>query len=187
MSEVLNLENRRAIYTLVQRNPGLNLSSIAEMLTMSVPLADYHLNYLADHDLIIIVKEEGSKRYYTKDLVITKENKKIMSLLHQETSLGIILFLLQHPRAKPREIREMIDISPALLTYYLKKLVKRGAAIEQASVEKKEFSLVNEEQIALLIIQYKPNVLLKRFRDSWVVEYPLSSKISEEKNRSKIL
>ena len=54
MNKALDLETRKKIYHLIAKNPGLNLSKIAEMLQMNVPLVDYHTRYLKDDGLINI-------------------------------------------------------------------------------------------------------------------------------------
>ena len=176
MADLLDLETRQKIYKLLLSNPGLNLSTIAEQLSMSVPLVDYHLNAMEANGLVTIGREEGYKRYCIVGS-ISKEDRKILSLLHQDISLRIILFFLQHQYTKPKDIREALEISPALLTYYLRKLVRFGIIQGTFSGEKKEFMLVNEQHVVNLLIRYKPNILLKRFRDSWVVDFPLSSKV----------
>jgi predicted transcriptional regulator len=183
--DVLHLELRKKIHNLIMVNPGLNLSTVADMLGISVALADYHLYYLEENGLLIIEKEGGYKRYYTKGSVGV-EDKKILSLLQQDTPLQIVLFLLNEPRSKPRDIRENLGISPALLTYYLKKLVKYGVIQETTSEQKNEYVVAQEQQVMRLLISYKQNVLMKRFKDTWVTQFPLSSKLAKEKKNDKL-
>jgi predicted transcriptional regulator len=180
MVQALDLENRKKIYLLIEANPGLNLSTIAEKLTINIPLADYHLHYLEETNLISSVKEGGYKRYYIKG-EIGEEDKKILSLLQQDYPLQIVTFLLEHPHSKPRDIKTKVLVSSALLSYYLRKLVKYKVIGESLSGEKKEFAVVNEELVVRLLIQYKPNILLQRFKDSWTKDVPLSSKIPKDK------
>ena len=182
MTEVFDLEKRKKIYKLIVENPGINLSTIAGYLQISIPLTDYHLHYLEENLLITVAKEGGYKRYYIRGEIGT-EDKKILSLLQQEMPLNIVTYLLENPCSKPRDILTQINISSALLTYYLKKLVKYGLIAENQWGEKKEFSLVNEKQIERLLVRYKPNVLLQRFKQSWTVDFPLSSKISKKKEQ----
>ena len=179
MNEVLHLEIRKKIYKILLLNPGLNLSTIAEQLSISVPLADYHLHYLKENGLITTEKEGGYKRYYVRGK-IGSEDKKILSLFNQEIPLKLAIFLLRNPHSKPKEIRRKLEISPALLTYYLKKLIRYGVIAERPGDEKKRFVILNEKQVIRLLIRYRPNILLERFKDTWVADIPLSGKISEE-------
>jgi len=54
--EILELETRRKIYELIEKNPGLHLSKIAELLKMRVSLAEYHLLFLEKKDTIETIK-----------------------------------------------------------------------------------------------------------------------------------
>jgi len=176
MSDVLFLETRKKIFVIVQKNPGLSLSEIANHADLSIPLVDYHLRYMVHHQLLSEVKEQGYKRYYVKGQLGT-EDKKMLSIIQQTTPLQIILYFLEHHHGKPQDILKEITISSALLTYYLKKLVKNDILTPNTLSGKKDFILVNEQRIINLLIQYKPNVLLQRFTASWVEEIPLSSKL----------
>ena len=176
MNEVLYLEIRKTMYKLLLVNPGLNLSTIANQLNISVALADYHLYYMQENGLITIEKEGGYKRYYVKG-EIGKEEKKILSLLHQEFPLQIILFLLNHPHSKPIDIRRSLGISPALLTYHLKKLKKYNMIREDVFDGKRGYNVVNQDFVLTLLIRYKSNVMLDRFKKTWADVFPLSSKL----------
>jgi len=179
MNEPLDLEIKTKIYKIILTNPGLNLSTIANLLETSVALADYHLYQMEKDELIIIVKEGGYKRVYIKDS-IGAEDKTILSLFQQEYPLKIVLYILNHPKSKPKIIREKIDISPALLTYYLKKLSKYGVIAANPNT-KKEFSVTDKKRITNLLIQYRPNILLKRFKQTWADEFPFGPRKSKKK------
>jgi predicted transcriptional regulator len=179
MNEALHLEIRKKIYKLILKNPGINLSTIAEILGISVQLADYHLHYLVENGIITVAKEGGYRRYYERGK-IGVEDKKILSLLNQDVPLNIILILLRNRICKPGEIRKQIKVSAALLTYYLKKLVKYDIIATGILGEKKGYTIVNEQQVMKLLILYKPNILLERFKKTWLDEFPLSSKLLSE-------
>ena len=120
MNEILELEIQKKIYSLVLKNPGLNLSKIAEFIGISIQLADYHLHYLERNGLVDSIKQEGYNRYYTKGDIGSRD-KKYLSLFRQETLLKIVLFLLKNPYARHREIMDYLQISKSLLSYHLKK------------------------------------------------------------------
>ena len=180
MKEVLHLEIRKQIYSILEKNPGINLSTMSEHLNISVQLADYHLSYLEKHGIITIDKKGGYKRYYIKGK-IGIEDKKMLSLLHMDIPLSIVVFLLNHPSSKPKMIREELKISPALLTYYLKKLAKHQIIGQRLPTEKNHFSVLEPDKIIGLLIQYKKNVLLERFSDTWLADIPLSAKPTTDK------
>lgn len=184
MTEISHIEIRNKIYNLLLSNPGLNLSRIAQVLNSSVQLVDYHLSYLERVELIICAKEGGYKRYYIKGEIGTRE-KKILSLMNQEVPLRIIMFLLEKPFSKPKDIRNELKISAALLTYYLKKLLKNSIITQHPSGEKYRFIIVDENYIIQLLIRYRRNILLERFKQTWLDDIPLSSKTSKKKKEEK--
>jgi len=65
------------------------------------------------------------------------------------------------------------DLSRGVVTY--------GIINVFPSDEKNQYVIEKEQQVVTLLIRYKPNVLLQRFKDTWAVDFPLSSKVIEKK------
>jgi len=171
MSEVLELETRKKIYAFIEQNPGVNLSTIADKLDISSQLVDYHLIYLDRHGIATIVKEGGFKRCYIKGQV-GSEDKKILSLLRQETPLLIILFLLKNPYSRYRDVMQNLKISSPLFSYHLRKLVKQGVIIASTEGPKTGYKVCNETEVVNFIIRYKPTTILENVQDVWMDFYP---------------
>ena len=91
MNELLELETRRKIYDLVSRNPGLHLSKIAEMLSMRVSLAEYHLLYLEKNNVIRVAKEAGYTRYYVEGAIGTLDKRILSVLMTVYGDFGVVL------------------------------------------------------------------------------------------------
>lgn len=167
MEEIADIENRRRIYRLIAKNPGLNLSDISKIIHLSVQLIDYHTSFLEKYGLITSDKQEGYKRYYPTGSIGAKE-KKYLSILRQEIPLKIVLFLLEKPNSKHKEILSNFDILPSALTYHLNKLIKKDIVeFKKEPGSHGVYSLKNEKEIILFIIKYKPYKILKRFKDTW--------------------
>ena len=49
MKESVELEIRKKIFSLIVKNPGLNIRKIAELLNIETSLTIYHLRYLLKH------------------------------------------------------------------------------------------------------------------------------------------
>lgn len=167
MKEVLDLEIRRQIYSLIVKNPGIHAREIAQMLSVSGQLTDYHLLCMERQDLITAVKEEGYRRYYCKGKLGIKERRRI-AILRQEIPLKIVLHLLKHPNLKHREVLEYFDISKSTLSYHLKKLVKHEIISEHIIGRAKEYKVINEKEIMELLIRYKPYSRKEALKDAWV-------------------
>lgn len=167
MNELLELETRRKIYDLVSRNPGLHLSKIAELLSMRVSLAEYHLLYLEKNNVIRAAKEAGYTRYYVEGVIGTLD-KRILSVLRQETPLKIVLFLLKNDILQHKDIIKEMDVSPSTLSYHLKKLVDQGIVAVRTYGSDRGYSIVDKEEIIRLLMLYKPYDLFDSFKDVWV-------------------
>jgi len=166
MSDTLDLETRKKIFDLIDNNPGINLSRIAELLELSFQLVDYHLYYMVNHELITIVKEKGYKRCYVKDK-IGVEDKRILGLLRQDVPLRIVTFLINNPCSRHRDILDFLDMKSPRFSYYLKKLVKNGIVTVAVIDDRRGYIVVDENRIIQLIIRYKPYKLSKMVEDTW--------------------
>lgn len=167
MKESVELETQKQIYRLILKEPGLNIGKIAELLDINGPLTIYHIRYLEKHDLITIVKGEGYTRCYLKGTVGVKD-KKILSLIRQETPLKIVLYLLKNPHSKHKEILEHFDIAKSTLSYHLKKLMKKGIITIRLIDGEQGYTIINEKEIIRILIKYKPSRVALGVKDTWV-------------------
>ena len=113
MEEVLELETRKNIYSLIEKNPGLHLSKIADILHMRTSHVEYHLLFLEKHEIIKSEKEKGYKRFYIKGQIGIKD-KQYLFILRQKTILMIVLYLLKHESALHKELLDTIDVSASM-------------------------------------------------------------------------
>ncbi len=160
-------ELRKKIYTLISEHPGLNLTSIAEMLHMRVSLAEYHLFLLEKNGAIISIKETGFKRYYTKDTHISSDDRILLGLLRQEIPLKIILLLLKHPHLQHKELLEHFDIAPSTLTYHINKLLKDKIIDVQTYGAEKGYAIKNKRMVVEFLTRYKLHTMVETFTDTW--------------------
>jgi predicted transcriptional regulator len=165
-TETEELETQKQIYLLVSKHPGLNLSTIAEMLRISLPLALYHLRYLEKHNLVSFTKEDGFQRYYLKGEVGVQD-KLFLSLFRQEVLLKIVLVLLKTPYTRHKDLLEYFEMSPPLLSYHLKKLVKKGIIAVQGSGQERGYFVVNEGEVITFLIKYEPYKILGGISETW--------------------
>ena len=153
MQDVLELETRKKIYDIIDRNPGIHLSKISQILKMRISLVEYHLNFLEKHELISVDKETGYKRY--------------LFILRQKTVLEIILFLLKNDFSPHKTILENVKVSPSTLSYHLNKLLKKGIVELNRYGENKGYRIKNRDEILSILIRYKPYRILDGFEDIW--------------------
>ena len=166
MKDSTELETQKLIYTIIEKQPGLNISKIAELLDINVPLTLYHLRYLERHELISIIKENGYTRCYIKGKVGV-EDKKILSILRQEIPLRIVLFLLKNPLSRHKEILEHFEIGKSTLSYHLKKLVKREIIAIRTIGGDQGYAVIDKKRIVSFLIKYKPSRVALGLKDTW--------------------
>jgi predicted transcriptional regulator len=166
MEEVLELETRKNIYSLIEKNPGLHLSKIADMLHMRISHVEYHLLFLEKHDIIKSEKEKGFKRFYIKGQ-IGVQDKQYLFILRQKTILEIVLYLIKYGSSQHKELLDYIDVSASTLSYHLDKLVKKDILLVERYGEHKGYQLKNKDAIIAVIIRYKPYTLIEGFSDIW--------------------
>jgi len=156
MHEILELEKRREIYAVIKKNPGLNISKIAEKLNMRVSLLVYHLTYLERYEIVTCVKDGWFKYYYAKEDLGSKD-RQILALLRKEKFLKIVLLILKNPNSAHKDLLPNIDVKRSTLSYYLDKLVKKRIITESSEEGKhKTYVVPDEKQIIRIITQYKP-------------------------------
>lgn len=155
---------QREIYELIEKNPGLHLSKIAEMMNMRLSLAQYHLLNLEKDDLIVSDVEEGYKRFYVEDSDVGTHEKRILSVLRREIPLQIVLFLLKKSNAKHKEILENINVSPSTLSYHLNKLVEYEIVDVNTYGDEKGYRIRNKKEIIKCLVKY---IVIDGFKDLW--------------------
>jgi len=171
MSDILDLETRKKIYILIEQNPGVHVNTIANHIEMKSQLIDYHLQYLEHHDLISIDKVKGFKRCYIKGKVGIKE-KKLLSLLRQETPLRIVIFILKNPYCRHRDMLNGLNLSTQKLSYHLKKLVIDNIVQLSSSQGLSGYIVSDEKEIIDFLIKYQPTRLLTKVKDLWYDFHP---------------
>ncbi len=166
MVDILDLETRRKIFILIEKNPGVHVNTIAEFLKMRSQLVDYHLLYMEQHELVTTQKEMGYKRCYVKGSVGVKD-KRLLSLLRQETPLRIVIFLLNNPYSRHRDMLNGLNLRTQKLSYHLKKLVKDDIVIQASSPQGEGYKIKDEKEIIDFLIKYQPTRILRTVKDLW--------------------
>ena len=157
-------DTQQKIFDLIQKNQGLHLSKIAELMNMRLSLAQYHLSNLEKDHLIVSVSEKGYKRYYSDETSIGSQEKKILALLRQEIPLKIITFLIKKQIAQHKQIMEYVNVSPSTLSYHLNKLVAADIIEVSSYGEERGYKIRNKKEIKQLLLKY---VLIEGFDQLW--------------------
>lgn len=132
--EVLEHETRRRVYELVRAQPGVHLREVARQLALSITLVDYHLRFLAKHELVTFVSDGEYKRCYPRYApgdpeakpALDEADKRLLGALRQRVPRAVVLRLLEVEEASHGALLPVAGVSPSTLSHHLKKLVQAG-------------------------------------------------------------
>ncbi|MFP4051226.1 MAG: winged helix-turn-helix transcriptional regulator [Thermoplasmata archaeon] len=167
MKDLLELDSRREIYELVEDQPGVHLSKIADLLEMNVSLAEYHLRFLEKNDLIKSVKKKGYKRYFPTKEKVEPKDKEILFELRKEIPLTIVFLLIENGRMTHKKILKEMDIAKSTLSYHLRKLKDIDILKSKKYGKKRGYSLRDRKEVVQLLVKYKPQDVIDGFADIW--------------------
>ncbi len=180
--DTLALETRRDIYNLIVEYPGLHEREIARRLDISLSTLDYHLHYMEKRGLLVTRKDGRYTRYFAAKKVGIQD-KKIISLLRQQTPRQIVLYLLEHPGAIHKDICRAVDKSPSTVSFHLKKLVKAGIAERVSLGRKTAYDVVDADAVVNTLITYRDTFVdsaVDSFIDTWTSLHPRPDEAAEE-------
>jgi predicted transcriptional regulator len=158
-AEILENENRRKIYEIVERTPGIHLRELQRVLNMPLTTLEYHLSYMARKKIIYSETDTHYKRYYAKPL--DEEDKKVLCALRQKRMREIVLLVLSNEKAKYQFMADYLKLPHSTLSFYLKYLVDNGILAKDKVGYETIFTVKNEDKVAKVLIAYKASFLDK--------------------------
>jgi DNA-binding transcriptional ArsR family regulator len=129
---IFDFEARRKIYKFIEENPGLNINELSRRAEIPMSTLMYHLRKLEKQELVELKSKGKYKHIYLKN-VIGVQDKEILELLRKKIPCRILLHFFFSSFCSQAELSRELDLHPATISYYLKKLVKMGI-IEEAPV-----------------------------------------------------
>ncbi len=170
MSEPLELENRRRIYSFVEKNPGVYMREIQRGLGMSTGVLEYHLAYLVRKGLLSVYQDGRKKRYYSIRKV-SAPDKRLLAILRQRICRWILIFCIEKRGASFSELAKSLGISKSTLSFHTSKMLRAGILREMEDAGEKKYVVDNPEKVSELIITYKESFLddlVDRFVESFM-------------------
>ena len=168
--EVLELENRRRIYQLISKYPGMYLREMEKELDLAVGVLEYHLNYLVKKEMLS-TEEEGNKIRYFVSGDISYGDKTIIALLRQKVPRRIVVYLMLDPDINFKDVQEQFQISKSTLSFHMKKLTEAGVVTATKEGRTTSYRVDDQEMIARILLTYKASFLdsvVDRFAEVWL-------------------
>lgn len=139
-AHLLNQTTRVQIYNFIKNNPGINFRGICNSLTLPIGVAQYHLAVLTKGGLISNRRDGRNKRYFESKKFSSTE-KKIISVLRQETAAKILAILHNDESASHGKLAQRLNISSQSLTWHMKRLKESGLVTGLADGNTIKYSL----------------------------------------------
>ena len=171
-NEILENDNRKRIYDIIEENPGIHLRELQRVLDTPLTTLEYHLSYLVRKKIIYSETDLHSKRYYAKPL--EKEDKKVIAALRQKKLREIVLLILANEKAKFQYLLEYLNLPNSTLSFYLKYLVDNGILAKEKVGYETIYTVKDEDRVAKVLIAYRTSFLDKlidKSLNTWLETY----------------
>jgi len=169
LEEALVLDSRRKIYKTIEASPGLHFREIQRRTDMAIGSLQYHLEQLEKKKLIRAQKETKFIRYYAvrQNLIA---DKKLISLLRQDSVRKIVIFLLENKAVNNQKLSKAINLSPSTTSWHMDKLLSEGLVEKRKRGRKTFFKISNPAELASILVSHKKSFLdelVDNFADVW--------------------
>lgn len=125
-SDLLEHPLRSNIFETIKDNPGIHASQLARELDVGWGTITHHLDKLQKGKLVATRKVNNQKCFFEQGGEISRQDMAIASALKGDTAAGIADFVSSHPMTSQKQMAEALEISPALASFHVKKLVNLG-------------------------------------------------------------
>ncbi|MGQ0796078.1 MAG: winged helix-turn-helix transcriptional regulator [Nitrosopumilaceae archaeon] len=150
--------NTEKVLRYIQENPGCHLRQIKRELTISMGTTQYHLNLLEKQGKISSERHNLFKYYFPIGLFEQNE-RDILKILNQETAREILMMILEKKNPTQTDIVDLIGISPASVSWHIKRLVELGFIMELKDGKFKRYLFkIEPKHIVSLMKNYHPGL-----------------------------
>ncbi|MGB1585838.1 MAG: winged helix-turn-helix transcriptional regulator [Thermoplasmatota archaeon] len=125
-ADLLEHPLRGQIFDTIKGNPGIHASQLARELDVGWGTITHHLDKLQKGKLVTTRKVNNQKCFFEQGGMVSRQDMAIASALKGDTAAGIAEFVGTHPMTSQKQMAEALDISPALASFHVKKLVNLG-------------------------------------------------------------
>jgi predicted transcriptional regulator len=121
-SEGLDNDTRRAIYEIIEDDPGVCIQEAADRAGVSYSTASYHLKRLVKMDYVER-REDGNKvRYYKNGGGFTQAERELVPVLKNDEAMAVFQHIVENPWCYRAEVAEALDVSHTTVNWHLDQL-----------------------------------------------------------------
>jgi predicted transcriptional regulator len=159
--DLLALESRRRIYTVVLRSPGLGSREIQRQTGMAWGETTYHLDRLVSGGLVH--REQGGHQDYYFAATVPLGDRTLLRLARSEASRRVLGALLTVSDVTVPELQARTGLSPGRLSIHLRRFLETGLVQSGRRERFRTFRIVDRERVVRLLVAYRAG-----FADGWV-------------------
>lgn len=171
---VLDLPLRRKIVDTVAAHPGLHLRGLAEAVGVAVSTLEYHCYQLVRTGHLNTREAGGYKAFYPAE-GMDRRDKDILYVVRHEAPRRILAHLLLHPGSTPKDLKAVLGISGATLSFHLNKLRDAGLIEEEPAGRTKLLAVREADRVANVLVSYRQSLtdqVVDRFASVWMDLHP---------------
>lgn len=124
--ELLEHPLRSQIFQVIQSNPGIHASGLARQVGAGWGTITHHLEKLEKGHLVATRKINNQKCFFEQGGRVSRTDMAIAGAVRGDTASDIAGFVLGHPMTSQKDMAAALGISPALVSFHVKKLVNLG-------------------------------------------------------------
>lgn len=124
--ELLEHPLRSQIFQVIQTNPGIHASGLARQVGVGWGTITHHLEKLERGHLVAIRKINNQKCFFENGGTVSRNDMAVAGAVKGDTAGDIAGYVLGHPMTSQKDMAAALGISPALVSFHVKKLVNLG-------------------------------------------------------------
>jgi DNA-binding MarR family transcriptional regulator len=117
---------RSQIFQVIQTNPGIHASGLARQVGVGWGTITHHLEKLEKGDLVATRKVNNQKCFFENGGKVSRQDMAVLGAVKGDTAGDIASFVSTHPMTSQKAMAESLGLSPALVSFHVKKLANLG-------------------------------------------------------------
>lgn len=159
--DLLALDSRRRIYTVVSHSPGLGSREIQRQTGMAWGETTYHLDRLVTGGLVH--REEGGHQDYYFAATVPLGDRTLLRLARSEASRRLLGALLTDADLTVPELEERTGLSPGRLSIHVRRFLETGLVQSGRRERFRTFRIADRDRVVRILITYRTS-----YADGWV-------------------
>ncbi|MHB8633855.1 MAG: winged helix-turn-helix transcriptional regulator [Thermoplasmatota archaeon] len=124
--EILEHPGRRALFDVVQANPGIHTSELARRTGTGWGTIVHHLDKLERGRLVVARRVNNQKCYFENGGRVSREDMAVAGALRKDKASLITTYVESHPMATQKQVGAALGMSAALTSFHVRKLANLG-------------------------------------------------------------